>query len=192
MNLFFAAGIFENPWVIAVILIGSALANWLAQRSQHKKEELEKQGRSDTPDAPGKPSGDFDMEETLRRLLGEKPGPPAAPPSIPRAMPPPIKSPGTEDDETYVQLPPVLAHPPIVPVSPAAKAIAPARLMEAAARQYEAQGAPAGRTAVVVGRGPARHSRAQTRPGWNWSSPGSARQAFVASLVFSPPKGLEP
>jgi hypothetical protein len=182
MNAIVAASLFENPWVIAVILIVAGLANWLTQRRQQKQqEEQERQAEDAVRGAPAKPQRDFDVEETLRRLLGEELQPPRP---VPGPVRPPIKPSSTEDDG-FIQLPPVLAPPPIIPVPPAAKAIE-------AARQVEAAAMPAGSVVVAGERRPARRSRARMRYGWNWRDPNRARQAFVASLVFGPPRGLEP
>jgi hypothetical protein len=198
MNSIVAASLFDSPWVIAAFVIAGAAINWLSQRRQQKQErqKQEQEQRGGTPSAaPPKPAGEFDMEETLRRLLGEESLPPAAP-SVPRPVPPPIPRPVAPpprrfeegDDETYVQLPPVMAPKPAW-VVPTPRAVAAARQVDAAAR--EASAAPPAPVAPVINLGLVLRSRARKRTSWNWGSQAGARQAFVASLVFGPPKGLE-
>jgi hypothetical protein len=188
MNTLIAAGLFENPWIIALIMIVAAIANWVAQRRQQKQQEkpLEEE---DTLSPSGKPSEEFDVEATLRRLLGEEPVPPAAPPPIHRPPPRPVESWSTEGDWTNVPTPPRFEPPPIVFAPPPAGN---PETVEAIARQYDLQSMAAGRIVPVVDRRHTRRSHAQTHHGWNWRNRQSVRQAFVASLVFSPPKGLEP
>lgn len=187
MNTLIAAGLFENPWIIALIMIVAALANWVAQRRQQKQQEKPPEG--DTPSTPGKPSGEFDLEATLRRLLSEEAAPPTAPPPMHRPAPRSVESWSTETDGTNVQTPPRFEPPPIVFAPPPAGAT---EGVEAIARQYDLQSMAAGRIVPVVDRRHTRRSHAQTHYGWNWRNRQSVRQAFVASLVFSPPKGLEP
>jgi hypothetical protein len=44
----------------------------------------------------------------------------------------------------------------------------------------------------VVGRGRGNRPHAGKRAAAQWRDPRSARQAFVGSVVFAPPKSLEP
>jgi len=59
----------------------------------------------------------------------------------------------------------------------------------AASRQF-ARSIEAGKHPAIVMHGRKSHPRTGGRAGY-WRDPRNARQAFVASLVFGPPKGLE-
>ena len=194
MNTLFAAGLFENPWVVVVIVLGGALVNWLSKRRAEKQADHQPDGEE--PSAPAsKPPGEFNLEDALRRLMGEEP--PAqspVPPPIPRAaqdeLPP---EPDWEEEEQFEpvrQTAPPLRPPPIV-VAPTSVTIATISEQEAARRfeQFNEQGR---HPATVVSHGREHLSRASKRAASRWRDPRSARQAFVASLVFGPPKSLEP
>ena len=88
MNSFFAAGLFDSPWMVAVIVIGGALINWLSTRRQKKLASQEAAGEVEpAATSEGQPAGEFNLEAALRRLLGEEPAAESAPPPIPRAAP---------------------------------------------------------------------------------------------------------
>ncbi len=78
MNPLFAAGLFDNPWIVAVIVIVGALVNWLSKRRQEKSAGPPPGGDEPSPSA-GKAPGEFNLEEALRRLMGEAPPPPLLP-----------------------------------------------------------------------------------------------------------------
>ncbi len=72
MNALFAAGLFDSPWLVAVIIIVGALSNWLTKRRQEKQAEHRPEGDEPSP-ASSKPPGELNLEEALRRLMGEEP-----------------------------------------------------------------------------------------------------------------------
>jgi len=183
MNVLFAAGPFDNPWIVAVLLIVGALVNWLTKRRAKKQAE---QPQGDEPSAAsGKPAGELDLEAALRRLMGiEPPAPVPAPPPLPGAardeLPP---GPDWQEGEPYQKPAPTVptSLPPPVPLSQAA--------FTGAAAGEQLQG-PVRHPATVVGHARRHHSRAAGRT--RWRDPRSARRAFVAAVVFAPPKSLEP
>jgi hypothetical protein len=194
LNSCFAAGLFDGPWVVLVLIIASALINWLSKRREGKQANGETDG--DQPKAPsGKPAVEFDLEEAMRRLLGEEtPAPTPAPPPLPResrSAPPPAK---LRTEATPGKVPPVV--PPLI--SPA-RAVARTRAVaspkverhEQAARRFEELNEQGRHPATVIRHGRGSRSFPARRAAARWGDPRSARQAFVASLVFAPPKGLE-
>lgn len=196
MNAMFAAGLFDNPWILAVLLVAGALANWLAKR-RAEKQAGPPEGDEASP-ATGRPPGKFDLEETLRQLMGEappapRPGP--VPPPLPRAaqgkLPPVLDWKEEELHPTAGQgIPAVVGLPrpgavPAVRVSTAAS-----ELQSQADFRFKQLNDQGRHPATVVTHG--LRSRAGRRTASRWRSPRSARQAFVASIIFSPPKSLEP
>lgn len=196
MNVLFASGLFDSPWLVAIIVIVGAIYNWLIKRRQEK--EAEHPPERDQPAPPAsKPAGEFNLEEALRRLMGEEPPEPApAPPPIPRAprgeLPP---APAWEEEEptqpVRQTVPPLIA-PPIAVAQASITTTAASELQKEAARRFEQLNEQGRHPATVVGRGRGTRSRAGKRTASLWRDPRSARQAFVASIVFAPPKGLEP
>ena len=174
-----AAGLFDSPWVVAAIIVIGAFVNWLSQlRQQKQQRDAERRAREGGTQPPQKPEGDFDLEETLKRWLGEEaPKPTPAPPPVPRA-------PGPQPVWQRRNAPPVVL--PLIATAPVGKVLklsevekhAAARLAQASeqVRQHHA-------------------SEARTRRAGRWSGlwrdRSSVRRAFVGSLVFGPPKGLE-
>ena len=214
MNALFAAGLFDSPWIVAALLIGSALVNWLAKRRQEKQARNRPEGEA-TPPAASSPPGEFNLEETLRRLLGaEPPAPsPAPPPLLPRATPsdlppadtrmekPPLppewprKNHAEEAKSTFRKpaTPPAPVLRPSVTSPPgSAMARAASRQAEQAAQRFEQLSEQARLPATVVNHTRQRTSRSDPRVTSRWRNPRSVRQAFVASLVFAPPKSFEP
>ena len=175
MNLMFAAGLFDSPWVVAAIVIIGAFINWLSQlRQQKRQQEEERRARAGESEPPQKPS--FDVEEALRRLLGEEaPKPTHAPPPLPHAAPP------VWQDRPMV-VPPVIVALPVEREFESAKVqqqtIAQMVQVAEQVRQHQVSGEQAHRV----------HARK-----WSglWRDRASMRRAFVGSLVFGPPKGLE-
>jgi len=210
MNIFFASGLFDSPWVIAVIIVGGAVINWLTQRRQRKEEQKQQeppQAGGPSPGAPPKAEREFDMEETLRRLLGEEivPPRPAEPPPVapvapprpapasprPTIAPPPIRPRILEAPPASALVPPMPTARPPASILPKTASVEAAWQLETMALERESQPEPVLQTTVIAAPMPLRRSRGM-RPGWNWRRRRSARQAFVASVVFSPPKGFEP
>src|SRR5688572_4453448 len=96
MDPILAAGLFDSPWVVAAIIIIGAFVNWLSQlRQQKQQREAEKREQEAQPESAKKPQGEFDLEETLKRWLGENAPTPTPPPiPIPRSPippPPPVR-----------------------------------------------------------------------------------------------------
>ncbi len=182
-----AAGLFDSPWVIIALVVASGIANWLSKRRAEKNGELPP--TDDQPSAPP-PAAPPDWEERLRRMLGE---------DVPTATPPPIIRPAAPTRSAPPLLRPARQpmssapprRPPPVEVVPV---IVPQTVKEASAeieetvRRYELQEAAA-RAALPqsIARVPRRTTGLKT----SLRQPHAARQGFVASLVFGPPKGLE-
>jgi hypothetical protein len=210
MNTLLAAGLFDQPWLVAVIVIIGALANWLSKRRQEK--EADHRPESEPPQ-PDKPKGEFNLEEALRRLLGEEAPPkqPVPPPIIPRAAPAgpsskadwqaeeyvqpernwmeEIREGRAEGRETMGQTPPLFPSTPVAQARAEVTIISPSGEQAQAARRF-AQLNEQGRRPATVVHGGNRRLRAGTRAAY-WRGSRNARQAFVASLVFGPPKSLE-
>lgn len=196
MNALFGTGLFDNPWVVAVVLIVGALTNWLAKRRQEKQAESPPEAEEPLP-STGKPPGEFNLEEALRRLMGEEPSEPVpAPrpnPDLSRDESPPV--PDWEEEESYQT-----ARQTTPPLRPPRIAVAQAIIATTAASEQQAQAAHRFEQLNEQGRHPATvvsHVRAYRlhagkRAASPWRNPRSARQAFVASVVFAAPKSLEP
>ncbi len=201
MNALFAAGLFDSPWIVAALIIGSALANWLAKRRQEKQARHQSEGDEPSPPA-STPPGEFNLEETLRRLMGEEPPPQApTPPVIPRAARGELPPARTWSEEE--PLPPEPAPPPARPAAPLSRpAITLAQVSvtrreasepeEQAARRFEQLNEQGRHPARVVSHTRQRPSRSGPRGASRWRDARSVRRAFVASLVFAPPKSFEP
>jgi hypothetical protein len=195
-TVIFAAGIFDNPWLVAAILLFTALANWLAKRREQKAPDLAKEGR-EPPTAENKPEAEFNLEEALRRLMGEEPPPRTLPPppitNLPRNAPPPLDS-RPEVEEYYPEQKPAPAPVRLAPVAVAQASMAATTVTEqlqAAARRFEQLNEQGRHPATVTRHTRTHRSRVSRRSGSPWRNPSSARQAFVASIVFAPPKSLE-
>jgi len=198
MNTLFAASLFDNPWLLALIVIGGAIANWLSKRRQEKQAGGKLPGAAPPP--PNKPSGEVSLEEMLRRLLGGEPQEPPTPPPMPRttqAQPPPIdtwmeeearrqdREWSGEDTEEEIQTVPAARPPRIAGTgSPVARTVVGEPAVQAAVSLTaisEQDHPPVARV---------EHRRAGRRAAF-WRNPNNARRAFVASVVFAPPKGLQ-
>ena len=196
MNPLFAAGLFDSPWLVAIIIIVGAISNWVAKRRQEKQAEAPPEGDEPAPAATKPPSG-FNLEEALRRLMGEEPPEPArAPPRIPRAAQgelPPV--PDWQEEEPFQpagQTVPPLRLPPLAAAQASITTTAASEQQVQAARRFEQLNEQGRHPATVVGHGRGNRPRAGKRGASPWRDPRSARQAFVGSVVFSPPKSLEP
>ena len=199
MNVLFAAGLFDSPWVVLAILIGSALANWLSKRRQEKQAGQRPEG--DEPPPPSSPPpGEVNLEETLRRLMGEEP-PPPVPPVIPQAARGELPPAQTWSEKK--PLPPQSGRQPakhssrvlLPPVALAPVSFMPQKAGETeeqTARRFEQLNEQARHPATVVIHKHQPASRFRPRSAARWRDTRSVRQAFIASLVFAPPKSLEP
>jgi len=215
MNAFVATGLFDSPWIIVAIVLFTTIYNWLAKRRQNSPADKRTDG-SEPPAPSSKPPGEFNLEEALRRLMGEEP--PAsvpAPPPIPRAaqdelppvedwpdpeqlQPEPTWRKEAEAAEAEVRQAAIQTGPPLRPPLIAVER-ASATTLEASeqderdARRFEQLNEQGRHPATVVGgAGRERRSHAGTRADSPWRNRRSVRRAFVASLIFAPPKGLEP
>lgn len=166
MNPLLAASLFDNPWVIGAIIIIGALVNWLAKRREENKEP-EPVG-NEGPVAKTTPP-EFNFEETLRRFLGE---------------------------EEPVQIPPQstpLPPPPPIPFATSTTLAAIRQQQENdAVRRFKQLSEQARHPAKVVTHGRGARSGPAGRTASPWRDPRTARQAFVASIIFAPPKCMEP
>lgn len=186
MNQILAAGLFDQPWIVAVVIILGAVINWLSQRRQEKQQQREeRQSQETAPVPPPKPQGEFEMEEALRRLLGEDPPRPnPAPPPIPRTVVAPPAPPARPGRVTT----PIILPPPV----------AVALVDDELRKVSDVEGQAALRFAQtdeqvqhhLVRSGPGARVRGSKWSGL-WRDRASVRRAFVGSLVFGPPKGLE-
>jgi type IV secretory pathway VirB10-like protein len=195
MNALFAAGLIDNQWLFAIIVIVGAVANWLSKRRQEKQAEQHPPESEETSPPSGKPAGEFNLEEALRRLMGEEPSLPVPRP-IPHAPPSELPSaPDWEEEESYQtarQTTPPLRPPRIAVAQAIIATTAASEQQEQAARRFEQLNEQARHPATVVSHVRAYRLHAGKRAASPWRNPRSARQAFVASLVFAPPKSLEP
>lgn len=179
MNVLLAAGLFDSPWLVALIIIGGALVNWLSQRRQEKQRQREEQSSEVAPPPATPAKGEVDMEEVLRRLFGEqlppaKPAPPPIPTVTRTEPPPPPVWRGQAASRPRVP-PPVATAPPVIP----------GREWSDGLRGTESVSLPMHSMPARV------HRKQASRYSALWRDRSSVRRAFVASLVFGPPKGLE-
>ncbi|HMP82810.1 MAG TPA: hypothetical protein PKA41_08930 [Verrucomicrobiota bacterium] len=197
MNGICFIALLDSPWMVAIILLIGAIANWLSNRRQKQAEAKEQQSRKDAGEQP-----DFDLEETLRKLLGEDQKRPAGPPPVPRtaqSQPPPVKAWIDDDDAESegawlepareVRVEPVrvpqtapLEWGPLKPPGVASSEAA----IHAAVASVTPQTVP-----VVPGQSALKRKSASRKRAAYWRNPKNARHAFVASVVFAQPKGLE-
>jgi len=182
VSSFIAAGLFDGPWVVIALVVASAIANWLAKRRAEKSgEAVGEEKTSSTPRRSSAPPV-ADWEERLRRMLGEE---------APTAAPPPIIKPSARPAVTQ---PKDRVAPGLRPaVATATVPLAPELTegnsgVEETIRRYE-QREPGTMPAVrpIISSGAGRPVLLNN----SLRQPQAARQAFLASLVFGPPKGLE-
>jgi len=183
-DFFLLAGLFDGPWMFLILVLVSGIANWLAKR--RAGQEGESPDEPPTTSTSGMPP--VGWEERLKRLLGEEATPPPLPPRT--GAPPLVPRPS----------PPVIAAQPPPPTRPAigsrtkrssqpVRDVGPWDSVKAGVNEtierYEKL-RPADRLATPGGQ----RSR---RAGWGASlrQPRAAREAFLSSLVFGPPKALE-
>ncbi|HRY47612.1 MAG TPA: hypothetical protein P5186_06160 [Candidatus Paceibacterota bacterium] len=211
MNTFATGSLFDNPLVVLTILMAGALASWLMKRRQETEAARHSQDDESPKAEAQRPSQrELDLQEVLRQLLGGEP-PPRAP------QPPPI-SPVMRDaqpaeawsdeeqfqpkqawmdepQETYESArPPAIQTAPPSRPGPTLEAVRPVRPVVQADRRSEPLKARAKHPAppaTVVDTGRERRSREGTRAIGLLRDHRTVRQAFVASLVFGPPKAFE-
>ena len=214
MNTLVAASLFDSPWVLVVIVLVGALSNWLMKRRLGNKAAHRPDGDEPlpAPKAQEHSQRQLDLQDALRQLLGGEP-PPQAPPPPP--LPPvmrdaqpsevwsdeeqfqPEQTWVDETQETYeaarppaIQTaPPSRPHPALARAS--ATAIKTSEHNEEAVRRFEQLNEQGRHPATVVNTGRGRRSRAGARAIALVRDPRMVRQAFIASLVFGPPKAFE-
>lgn len=212
MNSLVAAGLFENPLVLATIILVGALANWLMKRRQAGTPASPNENESPLARGQQEPSArQPDLQDILRQLLGGEPPPAVAPPPIPRVSRDEQVSPAEGDegqfhpDPTWPDQSPESYEALRQPLNQSAQR---SRRHNAAASAHATHLEPDDRYENTVRRvvtfdGKAKHpGRAmQTarrrhpitggRAVRLWRDRQIVRRAFVASLVFAPPKGLD-
>lgn len=210
-------GALDSLWIMVLLALGSAVVEWLQRRRQRQSGENPTPDVEPPPEGPRPVRRPEDWQEELRRLLeGETPPPRSEPPSPPvvvipssppppaplREVPEPAAPPVIRPDRPVV----VSAPRPVVDWEAAEAPTAPlAHLRESAAAHRRAKSLEAAtidrlRAASAIGdhapqAAPTRHVQplspdaAQVRA---WlSSPRTARQAVMASVILGPPRGLD-
>lgn len=203
MNLQFAASLFDSPWLLVVFIIVGMISNWLMKRRQEKEQQ---DTENEPPPLADKPKSGFDLEDVLRRLIDEespaKPSP-SPPPIIPRPTPSEAPPRDWEPDE-FIQperdwqpmaredrLEAPMAKPPPPPSPPLTIFQSHSATVSGdALTNVPAAANPLLNKSTHPPPALDRHAKRNTRA-TVWRNPHTARQAFVASLVFGPPKGLE-
>ena len=185
---------FDNPWVVVVIVVISALANWLSKRREAKQADQQPEGDEPATES-GKPPAEFNLEDALRRLMGEEKPAPAPPPLAHAIRGSSSSEPEWEEEEEPFQpvrqtVPPLL--PPVISAAQTSfTATVVSEQLKEAARRFEQSSVQRSQPATVVRHSHGYRSRTGKRSASQWRDPRSARRAFVASLVFGTPKGLE-
>lgn len=197
---FFVANFLEGPWLVLVLIITSSIINWLS-----KKRAEQEQARGESEGTPREAS---EWEERLRRLLGEEeqPAPPVVKPSPvqrpaagtgapvapPGAAPPVIGPAQAPVRPLRPATPPMrpVQHAPVVEIAPEIVSVAEkvAVRAEESLHRFEQREPVLPATATNIS--PVRGRRSPAL-GVALRQPQNARQAFVASVVFGPPKALE-
>ena len=212
MNTFAAANLFENPVVLVAIAVVWVIVSWLKMRRQ--RSEADKPPVSDerlsSPSAEERPERPPDLQEVLRQLLGGEPPPQAPPPPpIPRAVRDGEPSQSWSDEEqegrwtgetqeAYEEARPAareIAEPSrqhaIALAQTNANRIEAGERQEKDARRFAQLIEQGEHPATVVSTAHGHHSRAGARAVSLWGDPRTVRRAFVASLIFAPPKAFE-
>ncbi len=214
MNTLFAVSLFDSPLVILVIVLVGALSQWLMKRRLKDQEASRGDGGESPPthEAQEQSPGQLDLQEALRALLGGEPSPRAPqPPPIPRVMRDAQPAEGWTDEEQTqreqtwmneppgipeaVRPPPIQTAPPLRPHPALARASATAiktsQQTEEAVRRFEQLNEQGRHPATVVNSERRERSRSVTQAVALVRDSRTVRQAFVASLVFGPPKAFE-
>jgi hypothetical protein len=199
-----------NTLILIVVAIVSGISTWLEKKRKaaagKSQKELTPAQPSPQEPAPEQP----DMEEILRRLFG---GQPPARPSAPPTSLPPLVEHGRNDpqpmvltredteesgwredaDAPYETVPSRVERAvdpsPILPPPPAILHIH--KGSEQAVWHPQKLAPPLRRSSMIVNTNRRRRSREGDRAISQFRHPEAARSAFVASLVFGPPKAFE-
>jgi len=205
MNPLATANPLENPLVLVAAAVVWVIANVLMKRRQRSEAENQPGGddRLPPPEADGRSAPTPDFREVLGQLLGGEPSP-----RLPRTLRDGESSPSLFEEEqagAWTGEPREAfeaAYPPAHktaklaqqhPVLAQANAIrlATGERQEEDARRLAPLVEEAEPPATVVSTAPGRALRASPRAAGYWRDPRAVRRAFVASLVFAPPKALE-
>lgn len=172
------ADIFDSPWVILMVILGGPLINWLTKRREeakmHPEPEKKKEGTQEERAA---------MAELLRQLMGE---PPAKAP-----VPPPLPAWEDEDEDEIMVPSNRRSSPPALPSTRGSTVQAINRDRELAKQRVRQLKEEHRHLDVGAGYSKGRSVTKGKHKVSPWRDRKKARQAFVASLIFAPPKGLE-
>jgi len=174
---FFFADIFDSPWIVVLIILGTPLINWLTKkREEAKLQQAPEEKKAGTPEERAA------MAELLRQLMGEPPTKAPVPPPLPA---------GDEDEAVPTMPTSRRSGPPALPSRGGTTVQAINRERELAKQRVkqlkEEHQHLAGADRYSQGRRATKGKRGASP----WRDRKKARQAFVASLIFAPPKGLE-
>jgi hypothetical protein len=212
MNSFAAANLFENPVALLVLILFGALSSWLMKR-RHQRGADASPNAGELPPAPGeqgRSTRQLDWRDAFRQLLGGE-SPPQAPPPLPiaRTAPDGQTWPVRRDKEQFhterLWMDEAQEHDEesgqagnqaaersrqhtALPQASATRIEANKR-QEKAARHVASFNEQAKHPVRAVSTAHRRHSSGRTVR--LWRDPRAVRRAFIASLVFVPPKGLE-
>jgi len=210
MNSIVAANLFENPLVLATIVLLGALSNWLMKRRQAGTPVSPNENES--PQVRGQQEASArqpDLQDIFRQLLGGEPPPAVRPPPIPRVSRDEQSIPAEVDEEQFHsdQMWPdespgeVLRQPRnqsaersrrhTVAASSIATRLEADERHENTVRRvvtFDGKAKSPGRAVQAAHR---RHSSTGGRAVRLWRDGQIVRRAFVASLIFAPPKALE-
>ncbi len=212
MNSIVAASLFDNPWVILVIVFVGAIFNWFMKRRQAGG--LAPPNENASPPALGqqrRPTRQPELQDILRQLLGGEPPPALTPPVIPQAAhkEQPSSAEGDEEPFRAERMWPDESQEPDEGLRQSPNQVAERsrrHTVEASAFPTRLEADDRHENAVRrVGpfdgesRHPGRRMRSAHRPFSSaggravrlWRDRQTVRRAFVASLIFAPPKGLE-
>lgn len=203
-----AANLFDSPWVILILVLVGALFNWLMKRRRPAGADAspDRLESLPSPGEQGHSSRQLDWQDALRQLLGGEP-PPLSRAS--RNEPPSV---GGRDEEPLYPDRRWRDEPPETLeglrqsenhtversrqyIASASVGAAPAETnerQEKAIRHIAPFHPPPRSPARTVSTTSGRHSSVSGQAVHPWREPRIVRRAFIASLVFAPPKGLKP
>ena len=212
MNFFVAANLFENPWVLLIIVVVGTLSSWLMKRRQSKESDGRPEDDERSPStSQGRADRELDIEEVLRRILGGEPPPRAPlPPPIPAVLRDGQSSEDRSDEKQFAlergwadedEASPPAATQQVEQAlearrQHAAQAQASVIRIEAserkekAARRFE-QLNEQGKHPAVASTAHEHGSRTGAQAVALVRDARTVRHAFIASLVFGPPKAFE-
>ncbi len=209
-----AASWFDSPWAILILVLVGVLFNWLMKRRRPAGADASPDDVESLPwpGEQGHSSRQLDWPDAWRQLLGGEP-PPPLPPPIPRASRnEPTSLVGGRDEEPLYPDRRWRDEPPetfeglrqsenysversrqyIASASVGAAPVETNERQEKTIRYIAPFHPPPRPPARTVSTAHGRHSNLGGRAVHPWREPRVVRRAFIASLVFAPPKGLEP